>query len=147
MALAGNAIGDGARSGLCQQTPGNIPIMGQPVQGADLLLDGAPLSPLLLPLPVAVGDPIVPIGPLVVVASPRHMSVRKIPRFTIDVPQRELSISGATQVMLPPQQEESKLDVPDLNARLWLSNLSYSINEAALIKFLTPVSRTAWRFI
>ena len=68
----------------------------------------------------------------------RHISVRKIPRFAITVPQREPSISGATQIMLPPQQEESKLDVPDSNAQLWLSNLSYSINEAALIKFLTP---------
>ena len=71
-------------------------------------------------------------------ARQRHMSVRKIPRFTINVPQREPSISGATQVALPPQQEESRLDVPDSNARLWLSNLSYSINEAVLIEFLAP---------
>ena len=38
----------------------------------------------------------------------RHVTVRKIPRFTINVPQREPSISGATQVMELTQQEEIK---------------------------------------
>ena len=68
----------------------------------------------------------------------RHISVRKIPRFMIDVPQRGPSTSGATQVMAHTQQEESKLDAPDPNAKLWLANLSYSIDEATLIQFLAP---------
>ena len=69
-------------------------------------------------------------------ARKRHIPVRQIPRFTINFPQREPNTSGATRGMTHSRQEESKLDAPDPNAKLWLGNLSYSIDKATLIKFL-----------
>ena len=67
-----------------------------------------------------------------------RISVRKVPRFVINIPQHVPSTSGVTQVPATSQQEESTADSPDPNAKLWLANLSYSIDEASLIQFLTP---------
>ena len=68
-------------------------------------------------------------------ARSRRIPVRKIPRFTINVPPREPSNSGT----LPTRQKrESKLEAPDPNAKLWLANLPHIIDEAALSQFLAP---------
>ena len=71
-------------------------------------------------------------------ARQRHIPVRQIPRFKINLPQSEPRTSGATQGMTTTRQEESKLDTPDPNARLWLGNLPNSVDKTALIKFLAP---------
>ena len=71
-------------------------------------------------------------------ARERHISVRKIPRFAISVPQREPNPSVREHVRVATPKEESYVDAPNPNARLWIGNLSYSVDEATLIQFLTP---------
>ena len=69
-------------------------------------------------------------------ARQRHVPVRTIPRFTINTPHRESGASGAVTVLEPSQQDDATQDAPDRNARLWLSNLSDSIDKATLVRFL-----------
>jgi len=68
----------------------------------------------------------------------QRISVRKIPRFAITVPHRKLDTLGVPRVATSSQQEEGRLDGLDPNAKLWLANLSYSVDEASLIQFLIP---------
>lgn len=70
-------------------------------------------------------------------ARQRRISVRKIPRFKISVPQARLHGTPLPPPASAPEGEPLG-DSPDPNAKLWLGNLPYAIADSSLIEFLTP---------
>ena len=69
----------------------------------------------------------------------RRTSVRQIPRFTINVPQRVRPSARAADIATVTADVTSTLDpAPDPSATVWLGNLSDSTSEATLIEFVAP---------
>lgn len=66
-------------------------------------------------------------------ARKQRTSVRQIPRFRIGTPNQ----SDATRTRVSVGASDVDSDSPDPNARLWISNLDYSVDESSLIDFLS----------
>ena len=65
----------------------------------------------------------------------QHIPVRKIPRFKIVLPSKEVSVKSEPVALSPAKDVSSERLDP--NAKLWIANLSPSASEPELMEFLT----------
>ncbi|MFM9965658.1 MAG: ATP-binding protein [Planctomycetaceae bacterium] len=71
-------------------------------------------------------------------AKKRRTSVRKIPRFRIAIPKAtELAAAKTPPSRIQRIELDAAADAPDSEAQLWIANLPYSVDEAALIDHLS----------
>ncbi len=66
----------------------------------------------------------------------RRVSVRKVPRFKITVP--DSNFVAEPMATASARTLDERTDEPDTNAKLWISNLPFNVEDSELIDFLTP---------